>query len=159
MTVVRLQSLARLVLSALFAAGTLLTATPAAACDICNLRLTPRSGPVAIVASKVPTAPGDVPHIRLLIVNRSRHAVTIGGPHGKPVLLYFATPNARGLEVVRGGWSRSPKPPERIAPGSRLSFVVAWLSRMNAAGLYRYNVGFDGAASNIVTYRVSHSHE
>jgi hypothetical protein len=93
----------------------------------------------------------------VLIVNRSPDTVTIGGRDGKPVVLYFVTPSERGMEVVRGGWSKRPKPPDRIAPGARMSFVVTWPNPMNAAGLYRYNVGFDGAASNIVTYRVDRS--
>ena len=149
--------LARLAPLALCLAGVLLPGSYVAACDICNLRLAPRSGPVAITASKIP-APDGIPHLRVVIVNRSPHTVTIGGQHGKPVMLYFVTPNARGMDVVRGGYSRRPKPPERIAPGSRISFVVTWPYRMNAAGAYQYNVGFYGAASNIVTYRVIGPH-
>lgn len=149
--------LAQLASLAWFLAGMLPPGSSVAACDICNLRLTPRSGPVAITASKIP-APDGIPHIRVVIVNRSPHTVTIGGHDGKPVVLYFVTPNARGMDVVRGGWSKRPKPPERIAPGSRVSFVVTWPNPMNAAGAYQYNVGFSGAASNIVTYRVIGSH-
>ena len=93
----------------------------------------------------------------MLIVNRTPHTVTIGGRDGKQVLLYFVTPRGRGMDIVRGGWSKRPKPPERIAPGSRMSFIVTWSNPMNAAGVYQYNVGFDETSSNIVTYRVIRS--
>ncbi len=118
---------------------------------MCSLRLTSRTGPYRIIASKTTAGvPSDVPRIRVRIVNNSSRPILVGGPSGL-VQLNFVTPQARGHEPVRVNGSARP---QRVAPRSSVTFTATSPLRVVQRGRYEFNVSYGGVDSNIVTYTV-----
>ena len=125
----------------------------AAACDICGLRLTARSGPVAIVAWKeTMDRRNPAARLRVRFLNRSSHTVVLGGVSpSMQVRLNFVTPRSRGTEIV----NVDPNGPHRrLPPKASAAFDVTYPYRLGSPGLYRFTVSYGGGESNVVTYDV-----
>ncbi|MBV8299777.1 MAG: hypothetical protein JO083_09575 [Candidatus Eremiobacteraeota bacterium] len=119
-----------------------------ATCEMCKFRLTTRTGPYKIIASKDVAYKHDgSPHIRVQIINESLHPIVVGGGGRHEVVLNAVTPQARGTEVVRIGSGS-----ETVAPKSSVRFEAVYPYRLGRRGTYTFNVSYGGVDSNIVTY-------
>lgn len=130
--------------------------SPARACDVCNLRLTHRTGPYRIVVTKVgaPVAK-KAPQLRVTIVNPGPRPLVLGYSPSSRVVLNSVVPDARSINVIPvapRGRSTS------VAPGSRVTLYARTQFPLNRPGVYRFNVSYGAVDSNIVTYTVDAEH-
>jgi hypothetical protein len=151
-SVLRNSSAAFVVLLAL-AIPSLAPASTGLTCNVCNLRLTSRTGPYKIIAAKEAAgSPSAAPHIRVRIINDSSRPIVVGGSAPRTeVRLNFVTPGSRGTEVLRVGGSGRPR---NLPPKAFVSFEATYGYRLGRPGLYQFNVSYNGVDSNIVTYAV-----
>ena len=142
------------VLIAGLALGAIVTApSPAGACDVCNLRLTHRTGAYRIVVSKegAPVAK-KAPQIRVIIVNPGPRPLVLGDSPSSGVVINSVVPDARSVTVIRvapRGRSRT------VAPRSRVTLYARTPFPLNRPGVYRFNVSYGRVDSNIITYTVA----
>ena len=136
------------------ALGTIVFVPSAArACDVCNLRLTHRTGPYRIVVTKEGAAVAKkAPQLRVTIVNPGPRPLVLGDSPSSRVVLNSITPNARAsfpLSVAARGHTKM------VAPGSRVTLYTRTQFPLDRPGVYRFNVSYGRVDSNIVTYTVT----
>lgn len=126
---------------------------PAATCNVCQLRLTTRTGPYEVKLFKDTTVAGaTAPSMRVSIVNTSRRPLVIGSTASTShVVLNFITPVLRGTEAI---FRLPDRHVRKIPPGSTLMFHTTYPYRLGRPGLYRCNVSVGTVDSNILTYAV-----
>ena len=127
--------------------------SPARACDVCNLRLTHRTGSYRIVVTKegAPVAK-KAPQLRVTIVNPGPRPLVLGDSPSSRVVLNAVVPDARSdfpIPVAPRGRTRT------VAPGSRVTLYARTPFPLNRPGVYRFNVSYGRVDSNIVTYTVT----
>jgi hypothetical protein len=127
--------------------------SPARACDVCNLRLTHRTGPYRIVVAKegAPAATKQQ-QLRVTIVNPGPRPLILGDSPASRVMLNAIVPDARysgPIRVAPRGRTRT------IAPRSRVTLYTNTPFALNRPGIYRLNVSYGPVDSNIVTYTVT----
>jgi|GEM_PF-3320415 len=127
--------------------------SPARACDVCNLRLTHRTGPYRIVVTKEGASVAKkAPQLRVTIVNPGPRSLVLGDSPSSRVVLNSVVPDARSIGAIRVA------PRGRtttVAPGSRVTFNARTPFPLNRPGVYRFNVSYGPVDSNIVTYTVT----
>ena len=126
---------------------------PADACDVCQLKLTHRTGPYRIVVTKegAPVAK-KAPQLRVTIVNPGPRPLVLGDSPSSRVVLNSVVPDARSIFPIRVA------PRGRtttVAPGSRVTLYARTPFPLNRPGVYRFNVSYGPVDSNIVTYTVT----
>jgi hypothetical protein len=125
---------------------------PARACDVCNLRLTHRTGPYRIVVTKEGASGAKkAPQLRVTIVNPGPRPLVLGDSPSSRVVLNAITPNARAslpLYVAARGHTK------KVAPGSRVTLYARTQFPLDRPGVYRFNVSYGSVDSNVVTYTV-----
>ncbi len=143
-----------LAVAAGLALGAIVSATsPARACDVCNLRLTHRTGPYRIVVTKEGAAIAKkAPQLRVTIVNPGPRPLVLGDSPPSRVVLNSVVPDARAtypLYVAARGHTKT------VAPGSHVTFYARTSFPLSKPGVYRFNVSYGRVDSNIVTYTVA----
>jgi hypothetical protein len=142
-----------LALMAGLALGVIVSAPgPARACDVCNLRLTHRTGLYRIVVTKdgAPVAK-KAPQLRVTIVNPGPRPLVLGDSPSTRIVLKGIARNARAsfpLYVAARGLKKT------VAPRSRVTLYARTQFPLNRPGVYRFNVSYGRVDSNIVTYTV-----
>jgi hypothetical protein len=136
------------------ALGALVIAPSAAhACDVCNLKLTHRTGPYRIVVTKEgPPVAKKAPQLRVVIINPGPRPLVLGDTPTSRVVLNGIAPNARAmfpLSVAARGHTKT------VAPRSRVVLYARTQFPLNRPGVYRFNVSYGPVDSNIVTYTVT----
>ena len=126
--------------------------SPARACDVCNLRLTHRTGPYRIILTKqgAPIAK-KVPQLRVTIVNPGPRPLVLGDSPSSRVVLNSIMPNARAmfaLYVAARGHTKT------VPPRSRVTLYASTQIPLNSPGVYRFNVSYGRVDSNIVAYTI-----
>jgi hypothetical protein len=109
---------------------------PARACDVCNLRLTHRTGPYRIVVIKkgAPVAK-KAPQLRVTIDNPGPRPLVLGDSPSLRVVLNAVVPNARSnfpIPVAPRGRTRI------VAPGSRVTLYARTPFPLNRPGIREY---------------------
>ena len=140
-------------LTAVLALGAIAFApSPARACDVCNLRLTHRTGPYRIVVTKEGAAVAKkAPQLRVVIVNPGPRPLVLGDTPSSRVVLNSIAPNGRAilpLRVAARGHTKT------VAPGSRATLYARTQFPLDRPGVYRFNVSYGPVDSNIVTYTI-----
>ncbi len=125
----------------------------ARACDVCNLKLTHRTGPYRIVVTNegAPVAK-EAPTLRVVIVKPGSRPLVLGDSPSSRVVLNAVMPDARSMFPIRvapRGHTTT------VAPRSRLTLYARTPSPLNRRGVYRFNVSYGRVDSNIVSYTVA----
>ncbi len=140
-------------MTALVLVATVAAPRPARACDVCQLKLTHRTGPYRIVVIKegAPVAK-KAPQLRVTIVNPGPRPLVLGDSPSSRVVLNSVVPDGRSIGTIRVA------PRGRtttVAPGSRVTLFARTPFPLDRPGAYRFNVSYGPVDSNIVTYTVT----
>ena len=133
--------------------GALVSApSPARACDVCQLKLTHRTGPYRIVLAKEGAwLARHAPQFRVTIVNPGPRPLVLGDAPSSRVLLNSVAPNARvRMPIIMAPRGRT----RTVAARSRVTLYARYPVRLERPGVYRLNVSYGPVDSNILTYTV-----
>jgi hypothetical protein len=126
--------------------------SPAHACDVCNLKLTHRTGPYRIVLAKEGAwVAKKAPRLRVIIVNPGPRALVLGDSPSSRVVINSVMPQARAITAIRVAPRGRTK---TVAPGSRVTLYTRAPFTIDRPGVYRLNVSYGRVDSNIITYTV-----
>ena len=126
---------------------------PGRTCDLCQMRLTHRTGPYRIVLNKEGAwLPKTAPRFRVTIINGGPRRLVVGDapPASRIVLNSVVTYTGGGAKI------RAPLPglAKTVGPHSRATLHARYTYGFDKRGVYRFNVSFGAVDSNILTYKV-----
>jgi hypothetical protein len=126
--------------------------SPARACDVCQLKLTHRTGPYRIVIAKEGARLArHAPQISVTIVNPGSPPLVLGDAPSSRIMLNSVAPNARvRMPIITAPRGRT----RTVAARSRVTFYARYPVRLDRPGVYRLNVSYGPVDSNILTYTV-----
>ncbi|MEA2786090.1 MAG: hypothetical protein QOF71_2194 [Candidatus Eremiobacteraeota bacterium] len=123
-------------------------------CDLCQMRLTHRTGPYRIVLNKEGAwLPKTAPRFRVTIINGGPRRLVVGdAPPASRIVLNSVVTYAGG-----GAKIRAPLPglARTVAPRSRATLHARYTYGFDKPGVYRFNVSYGAVDSNILTYKVN----
>ena len=127
--------------------------SPARTCDLCQMRLTQRTGPYRIMLSQEGAMlPRTAPRFRVTIINGGPRRLLVGdAPPASRIVLNSVVTYAGG-----GAKIRAPLPglARTVAPRSRATLHARYTYGFDKPGVYRFNVSYGPVDSNILTYTV-----